>query len=54
MMAGFTSEVRDALADGVPFPTRLGSTDEFAHLTLSMIENRCLNGETVRLDRPIG
>lgn len=43
-------EGRAAYADQVPFPRRLGTPDEFAHLATSMIENRYLNGAVIRLD----
>jgi hypothetical protein len=42
--------VQDALGASVPFPSRLGSTDEYASLIMEMIRNRMLNGETIRLD----
>ena len=34
----------------VPFPKLLGDPREYAALAMHMIENRYLNGETVRLD----
>ena len=43
-------EVKAALEEGVPNPRRLGLPEEFAHLALSILENRYLNGETIRLD----
>lgn len=43
-------EVKAALEEGVPHPRRLGLPDEFAHLACSILENRYLNGETIRLD----
>lgn len=43
-------EVRESLGSSVPHPSRLGVPDEFASLALHIIENRMLNGETVRLD----
>ncbi|MDT3720559.1 SDR family NAD(P)-dependent oxidoreductase [Pseudomonas oryzihabitans] len=50
MMAGMTSEVREALAANVPFPPRLGRGEEFAALVRHIIENPMLNGEVIRLD----
>jgi NAD(P)-dependent dehydrogenase (short-subunit alcohol dehydrogenase family) len=41
---------RLALVDHIPFPKRLGRPDEFAALALACIENRSLNGDTIRLD----
>lgn len=42
--------VRKNLASTVPCPSRLGNTDEYAHLVQSIIENPMLNGEVIRLD----
>ncbi len=50
MMFDLPPEVQDALGASVPFPSRLGSTEEYASLILEMIRNRMLNGETIRLD----
>ena len=44
------AEVQDSLGQSIPFPSRLGTPADFAHLALSMVENSYLNGETVRLD----
>ena len=50
MMATLREDIRDALAAAVPNPARLGAADEYADLALSIIGNRYLNGETIRLD----
>jgi NAD(P)-dependent dehydrogenase (short-subunit alcohol dehydrogenase family) len=50
MLALLPDEQRQALAAGIPFPSRLGEPSDFAQLALHMVENRYLNGETVRLD----
>lgn len=50
MVAGFSSEVQDALGKSVPFPARLGQPAEFAALVKHICENTMLNGETIRLD----
>jgi hypothetical protein len=50
MVAGFTPELRQALAAQVPFPPRLGRPDEFAALVEHIIVNPMLNGEVIRLD----
>ncbi len=50
MLALLPAEARQALAVGIPFPSRLGQPDDFARLALHMVENSYLNGETVRLD----
>ena len=50
MVDGLPEEVRQALAAGIPFPSRLGNPDEYARLALHIIENDMLNGECIRLD----
>lgn len=50
MLALLPEEQRQALAAGIPFPTRLGKPDDFARLALHMVDNDYLNGEVVRLD----
>jgi len=45
--------VKQALADSVPFPKRLGMPDEYAALAELMITNGYFNGESVRLDGAI-
>jgi NAD(P)-dependent dehydrogenase (short-subunit alcohol dehydrogenase family) len=39
-----------ALASDIPFPQRLGDPSEFAETVRFCVENRYLNGETIRLD----
>ncbi len=53
MLARLRPELRDKLADSVPFPKRLGRPDDFASLAIGMLENDYMNGETVRLDGAI-
>ena len=43
-------EAQVSLAASVPFPSRLGKPEEFASLVAHIVENRYLNGETIRLD----
>lgn len=50
MLETVSEEVQAGLAAGIPFPRRLGRPQEFAQLTMSLIENDYLNGETIRLD----
>lgn len=50
MMAGLPEQVRDSLGKTVPFPSRLGESDEYALLVQQIVENPMLNGETIRLD----
>ncbi len=53
MLFGMPKEVQDALAASVPFPSRLGTPEDFAKLVHQMITNDMLNGETIRLDGAI-
>jgi len=46
-------EVQDALAAGVPFPSRLGTPADYAKLVQHIFENDMLNGEVIRLDGAI-
>ncbi|GLW92062.1 SDR family NAD(P)-dependent oxidoreductase [Actinokineospora globicatena] len=50
MLATVSEEFRAALAEGVPFPKRLGQPADYAGLALSIIAQDYLNGEVVRLD----
>lgn len=53
MLFGMPQEVQDALAAGVPFPSRLGTPNDYAKLAKHIIENDMLNGEVIRLDGAI-
>ena len=53
MLFGMPQEVQDALAAGVPFPSRLGTPEDYAKLVKHIIENDMLNGEVIRLDGAI-
>ncbi len=53
MMESFPQEIQDALAAGLPFPSRLGHPEEFGALVKHMVENAIMNGETVRLDSAV-
>jgi NAD(P)-dependent dehydrogenase (short-subunit alcohol dehydrogenase family) len=53
MLFGMPKEVQDALAAGVPFPSRLGTPQDYAKLALHIFENDMLNGEVIRLDGAI-
>lgn len=50
LMAGMPPEVKEGMANGVPFPRRLGKPVEFARMALHIIENPMLNGCCIRLD----
>jgi len=43
-------EVNASLAQGVPFPQRLATPEEYASLVRSVVEHDYLNGETIRMD----
>ncbi len=53
LMRGAPEAVKQALANSVPFPKRLGAPDDYAQLALTMITNGYFNGEDVRLDGAI-
>ena len=45
--------MKAGLSASVPFPKRLGQSEEFAQLAETMIINGYFNGEDVRLDGAI-
>ena len=53
MMFGMPQEVQDSLAASVPFPSRLGTPQDYAKLVRHIFENDMLNGEVIRLDGAI-
>lgn len=53
MMFGMPKEVQDSLAASIPFPSRLGTPEDYAKLVHSIVTNEMLNGETIRLDGAI-
>jgi NAD(P)-dependent dehydrogenase (short-subunit alcohol dehydrogenase family) len=53
MMAGLPQNVQDSLGKQVPFPSRLGKPEEYAHLAHTIVTNAMLNGEVIRLDGAI-
>lgn len=53
MLFTMPQEVQDALAAGVPFPSRLGKPEDYAKLVKHILENDMLNGEVIRLDGAI-
>lgn len=50
MLRALPEEVQQSLAASVPFPKRLGLPEQYADLVLHIVENRYINGETIRLD----
>ncbi|RMX06600.1 3-hydroxyacyl-CoA dehydrogenase [Corticibacter populi] len=53
MLFGMPQDVQDALAASVPFPSRLGTPEDYARLVRHVLENDMLNGEVIRLDGAI-
>jgi NAD(P)-dependent dehydrogenase (short-subunit alcohol dehydrogenase family) len=50
LLAALPQEAREKLGAGVPYPQRLGRPEEYAQLACHIVENRMINGETIRLD----
>src|SRR4051812_17970224 len=50
LLAALPEEAREALGKTMPFPSRLGRPEEYAHLACAIAENPMLNGEVIRLD----
>jgi len=50
MVDGMPAAVQESLGASIPFPSRLGQPEEFAELVATILVNRYLNGETIRLD----
>ena len=53
MLFRMPNEVQDALAAGVPCPSRLGTPADYAKLVKHIIDDEMLNGEVIRLDGAI-
>ena len=50
MVDNMPDHIQQSLAESIPFPSRLGQAEEFAQLVQHIVENRYLNGTTIRLD----
>ena len=50
LLASLPEAVKIELGRTIPFPHRLGSPDEYAHVVQSLLENPMMNGEVVRVD----
>lgn len=50
LLAELPAEAQAGLAASIPYPKRLGNAEEFASLAAHIVENRFLNGETIRID----
>ena len=53
MVSGMPPDVQESLAAQIPFPSRLGTPEDYAFLAQHIVENRILNGEVIRLDGAI-
>ncbi len=53
MMDGLPKDVQESLAANIPFPSRLGTPEDYAKLALHIVENEMINGEVIRLDGAI-
>ena len=53
MLGELPEGAENELVKSIPFPKRLGDSDEFAHTVQSIIENPMMNGEVMRLDGAI-
>ena len=50
MAGGMPDDVKASLEAMVPFPARLGEPSEFADAVCFILQNRYMNGTTLRLD----
>lgn len=50
MVDGMPESVQESLSASIPFPSRLGQPDEYADTVEFIINNRYINGTTIRLD----
>jgi NAD(P)-dependent dehydrogenase (short-subunit alcohol dehydrogenase family) len=50
MLRALPQAAQDSLGASVPFPRRLGEPAEFADLVLTILRNRYLNGQVIRID----
>ena len=53
MVDGMPQNVYDSLCAQVPYPSRLGTPDEFASTVAFILENRYMNGSVIRVDGAI-
>ena len=53
LLGTLPDDVRQSLANAVPFPQQLGQPSEYAQLARQIVENVMLNAETIRLDGAI-
>jgi len=53
LLGTLPDDARQALAQSVLFPKRLGNADDFASLALELVRNHYMNGEVIRMDAGI-
>ena len=53
MVDGMPPQVYDSLCAQIPFPSRLGTGEEFADTVAFILQNRYLNGSVIRVDGAI-
>jgi len=53
MVEGMPEQVYNSLCAQVPYPSRLGTAEEFADAVAFILQNRYLNGSVIRLDGAI-
>ena len=53
MVDGMPQNVYDSLCAQVPYPSRLGTADEFADTVAFILQNRYMNGSVIRVDGAI-
>jgi NAD(P)-dependent dehydrogenase (short-subunit alcohol dehydrogenase family) len=53
LLGTLPDDARNALAQSVLFPKRLGIADDFASLAMEIVRNNYLNGEVIRMDAGI-
>lgn len=53
MVEGMPEQVYNSLCAQVPYPSRLGTADEFADAIAFILQNRYMNGSVIRLDGAI-
>ena len=53
MVEGMPEQVYNSLCAQVPYPSRLGTAEEFADTVAFILQNRYLNGSVIRLDGAI-
>ena len=50
MVGGMPEHIKESLAASIPFPSRLGTAEEFAVLAGNIMESTYMNGTVIRLD----